>query len=349
MNCTALPAIRASVVMVLVTATSVSPALADAATPERAAHAAPSQHEAAPPPGYTETLKAALAQYDAENWQEAKALFEKAHAMFPNARTLRGLGMVAYAARRYAQARSFLLEALAHQVRPLTKDQRSAAQSTVDQCETYLAHFHVTLSPADATLLVDGEPAALDEQDHLLRLDPGDHELVARAPEYADVVRRLSVSGGQQGNVEIDLTPPHPAAPALTQATLPAAPETPAPTPAPEARRPRLWTWVALGSAVTFGGAALGVYFSAVGERDDIRNKCARMPGGGCTSTQKSTLVASSDISTKDTLATVGLALSVASAVTSGVLFFTEGRAEPPQEGVNVSFAPTAVVVHGAF
>ncbi|MEY4512912.1 MAG: hypothetical protein RLZZ450_5034 [Pseudomonadota bacterium] len=47
-------------------------------------------------PGYRETIAEALIEYEAHNYLEARTLFERAHKLYPNARTLRGLAVVAF-------------------------------------------------------------------------------------------------------------------------------------------------------------------------------------------------------------------------------------------------------------
>ena len=45
---------------------------------------------------YEAMITDGLAEFQAQRYAEARALFERAHALSPNARTLRGIGMVAF-------------------------------------------------------------------------------------------------------------------------------------------------------------------------------------------------------------------------------------------------------------
>jgi hypothetical protein len=71
------------------------------------------------PAGYAALIDEALAEHQALNFEEARTLFAKAHAIFPNARTLRGMGMMEFELRDYAAGAEQLEQALASQVRPL--------------------------------------------------------------------------------------------------------------------------------------------------------------------------------------------------------------------------------------
>lgn len=317
--------------------------------------AKPSDDEPAPPAGYTQVLRDALAESEAENWPEAKALFEKAHALYPNARTLRGLGMVAFAARRYVDSIDYLRSALAHEVRPLTEAQRAHAQGLINQSNTFVGRFTLALTPSESALLVDGKPARFEEPGVLI-LDPGEHELVASAPEHVESVRKLSVSGGEQGTVTIELRP------VANEAATPATPlvlvQKDAAKKAPEDAPARLWTWVALGSAGAFGVAALAFHLNGQGENQDIIDECRAMDGGECTPKQKRDFIADSSIGAMDVLTNLSLGLAGASLVTAGVLFLAEGGSagpsteqepEPAKASARLQLSPTGVQVYGTF
>ena len=47
-------------------------------------------------PAYSKALASAMAEYELGNWTEARALFEQAHELNPNARTLRAIGLCAF-------------------------------------------------------------------------------------------------------------------------------------------------------------------------------------------------------------------------------------------------------------
>src|SRR6266704_960888 len=53
---------------------------------------------------YRALLEEAVTEYDARHYEEARALFRRAHEVSPNARTLRGIGMASFELREYIEA-----------------------------------------------------------------------------------------------------------------------------------------------------------------------------------------------------------------------------------------------------
>ena len=82
---------------------------------------------------YREIIEQAVAETERENWNEANALFRRAHQLRPSARTLRGLGMVAFNRKEYVDAVMNLSAALEDSRRPLTDQQREQATGLLEQ------------------------------------------------------------------------------------------------------------------------------------------------------------------------------------------------------------------------
>src|SRR5688572_888187 len=55
-------------------------------------------------PDYKRAVEEALKEYGLGHFEEARSLFRRAHGIYPNARTLRGLGMVEFELRHYVRA-----------------------------------------------------------------------------------------------------------------------------------------------------------------------------------------------------------------------------------------------------
>src|SRR5437868_2687260 len=81
--------------------------------------AAPVVKEPAESPQYRALLEEAVGEYDARRYEEARALFRRAHDLSPNARTLRGIGMASFELREYVEALRSLEGSLADKRRPL--------------------------------------------------------------------------------------------------------------------------------------------------------------------------------------------------------------------------------------
>ena len=202
------------------------------------------------PPEYRATVGNALAEHEAGHFEEARTLMLQAHAMFPNARTLRGLGMVAFELRSYAESVRWLEQALASPVRPLEGELRGQTEALLTRARSFTGRLHVELTPATARLLLDGlEIAPLDRAS--LLLDVGEHALEAQAESYLPERRTVRVVGGEEQTLRLTLVPV--ATGPLRMDAQPLA------TPAePSERRAwyrNPWLWVSVGVVVVAGAA----------------------------------------------------------------------------------------------
>src|SRR5262245_5849943 len=77
---------------------------------------------------YDAHVSAALRFVEIHDWAEAKAEFERAHAVVPSARALRGLGVVSYQMGDYPESYRLLRSALAESSRPLDELLRAATE-----------------------------------------------------------------------------------------------------------------------------------------------------------------------------------------------------------------------------
>lgn len=155
-------------------------------------------------PEYREQIRKALHEYDLGNWHEAKLYFSDAHAIYPNARTLRGLGLTAYALRNYVEAVGFLGQALVNEVQPLSGDLRPNVSELLGLARRFVANVRLDLEPNTAMVRVD-ERMAQRDLDGSIWLDPGPHELVASAPGFESVSRRLNLDAGGQADLTLRL------------------------------------------------------------------------------------------------------------------------------------------------
>src|SRR5581483_6001559 len=148
-------------------------------------------------PQYRGLLSEAVAEYDARRYEEARALFRRAHDLSPNARTLRGIGMASFELREYVEALRALEGSLVDQRRPLTAPQRQQVEGLLERTRAFVGRFVPHLAPANAVLHVDGAPVTL-ESDGTLLLSFGRHAVTAEAPGHALESRELNVIGGEK-------------------------------------------------------------------------------------------------------------------------------------------------------
>lgn len=91
------------------------------------------------PATYRQLVDEALREYKAEQFERAHALFLEAHRMWPNARTLRGLGRVAFELQRYQDTIDYLEQAQASSTQPLDLNLRQEAKELQRKAREALA------------------------------------------------------------------------------------------------------------------------------------------------------------------------------------------------------------------
>lgn len=152
---------------------------------------------------YEESVQQAVNEYNQGNWEEAQALFRRAHAIDPNARTWRGLGSCAFELRQYVEATADLEAALVDPRKPLTAEQRVQATKLLEQARIFVSVYHVRVTPQNAQILVDGKLTQLHGE--TLHLDPGPHSIVVRAPGYEERQTQFRAGAGVRDDLSIEL------------------------------------------------------------------------------------------------------------------------------------------------
>lgn len=147
---------------------------------------------------YREVVARAVAEFEAGHFAEARALFLRAHELWPSARTFRTLGMTAFDMRMYVRA-------LDERRRPLTAEQRAQVEALLEQTRGFVGRYRVQGVPRDATLWVDGELRPLKGAPLVLAV--GEHVLTVRAPGHTELRRVLVVQGRDDETVELHLEP----------------------------------------------------------------------------------------------------------------------------------------------
>jgi hypothetical protein len=155
---------------------------------------------------YRELVRNALAEFDAKNWAESLALFRRAHAAQPSARTLRGLGMVAFEMQDYVEARSQLSAALRDPRKPLDGELRTTTEALLARTRQLIGRARITLEPASAALRFDGKRIDLPEGGELW-MKAGSHVLIAEAVGHHTQRTEIDVLGGEDLELELKLEP----------------------------------------------------------------------------------------------------------------------------------------------
>jgi len=304
---------------------------------------------------YKELIEQALSEFKHKNWPEARVLFMRAHELNPNARTLRGMGIVSFEMRDYVNALVNLKAALADTRQALTESQRREVDALLTRTRTYVGAYTLKADPPDARVTVDNGEPTIDEEGRLL-VSFGEHTLVGRAPGREETTLRLNVQGGERG--EIALTLPlarSVAAPApVPQPAVAAAPEAakgPAAGPRPVREQPQgfvghglKYSWVTLGLSAAAGGAAVAFWMLGGKKLDKLDDACAMRAGGDDACTKQNTNT--NRVETYQLLTNVGIGVSAAALVTTAVLM---GLEWPRERRMALNVGPTSLSLSGAF
>lgn len=291
------------------------------------------------PPAYRGLVESAVGESGEGRWAEARALFRQAHALYPNARTLRGIGMSSFEVRDYAECIRMLSASLTHPVNPLTEEQRVQVTELLARARTFVATYAFDAAP-DITLIIDGQPATR-EPDGTLLLGLGTHAVVARNEAGRVAQTQLEVRGGETGPLPIDLAPLSPAA--ITEpepVVVVTPPETSPPVviaPPRDEASPAPFVLLGVGAACVVGGA-LSLGFG-LADADAIANA---MPGTTWSSVSAAYDRAPVLEGVGGALLGVGAALAV-----SGLVWLTLGSTE--NESVEVTASLSGLSVRGAW
>ena len=236
------------------------------------------------PPGYRRAIGEALSEYRLGHFPEARALFTEAHQIYPNARTLRGLGMAAFELRNYRESIEYLEQALASEVKPLDGRLRGETESLLQRANRFVARIRLVLSPPDTAVTIDHHPVRLPPADKPLLIEPGLHVFEFNAEGHQSEQREIDVKGREIVTWTIQLAelpppppPPAPAAVAVPDPAQVAARAEPEPPPMMQASEPAIpaeppkrpvyknpWLWVGVGIGVT--ALAVGIGIAASGD-----------------------------------------------------------------------------------
>jgi hypothetical protein len=217
------------------------------------------------PPGYTEAVNLGLAEFEAQNFVEARAHFARAHALSPSARTLRALGMVAFELKHYLECVDYLTQALASTERALDGEKRAQAERLRERANGYVGRYQLDLQP-HTQVSVNGSLTVLGPGGQLA-LEAGDHVLEFRATGHVASRRTLTVQGGEHETLRVEL--------AVLTVAVPdkdTRPDVPPPAGEKPTRRPvykNPWLWTAVG--LVLAGAAAGIAIVVI--RSDTTTK----------------------------------------------------------------------------
>lgn len=297
-----------------------SVARAAAARPPTAAAADPfDQNDPSAKEPYRKAIKYGVAEYDAQRFEEALGYFRRAHQLYPNARTLRGIGMTAFELRDYVTAVRNLTAAIDDARKPLSAAQRKETQDLIDRCQNFIGVYRLVVSPPGAQVTIDGQAPEL-QPDGTVMLGLGTHPVEGRAKGHNARKLSVQVRGGERQELVVSLDPVSTVAPAVPVAasrrsepviTVPARPS------AIDNKPAKVWLWTGGSLAVLSIGSA---YFWI--KQSNALADCHNPPDGfGCDNEPRIKL--ERNLAAAGTIVTGAAALA---AVTVGILSWKTAR-----------------------
>jgi hypothetical protein len=217
------------------------------------------------------------------------------------------------------------------------------AHTAMAEIQAKLGRLRIDCNTTRAEISVDGKMVGLAPLKDMLWAAPGKHQITARHPDMIPIVQDAEVAVGSIRNVELTLVS---LAAQETGGIVPVDDKIgrsvansegrPSRLPASEVtvgetrngddgpRSHRVWTWVAGGTTVALVGAATVLSLATQSKFNSLNESCGSKstgwPSAGCSESEISSVTG------RRNTANVLWALSGAAAVTTGVLFFVEGR-----------------------
>ncbi len=142
-----------------------------------------------------------LRLYDAHDNEGALAEFLRAYELSHRASLLFNLTATYRNLHRYPEAVDALRRFLAEP--HVTRRQRTTANRALAELESLLAHVRLDVTPSDATLLLDGHPAAPGD----LTVGPGTHVVEATLPGFVPAREEIIVASGETRRMAMSLQP----------------------------------------------------------------------------------------------------------------------------------------------
>lgn len=316
---------------------------------------------------YDALVNAAIAAQASGQFERAHTLFAEAHALAPNARTLRGMGVASYQAGDAVQAAIELEAALSHPERPLDAELRSSVEGLLRRAQAQVATVELLVAPTQAHLQVDGRGEAAPVRSPLI-LAPGEHWLRFSAAGYQVRVVPLTVAAGTRHALNISLWPePAPVGPVdAARAELPMQPRKP-PRPGP-ARTPMSWqgrsAFAALGVSAGAGLSAGALFWAGGARVQRIAEECGDTPADACTRGQATGELERARIETLERSVNALLGVAGASLLGAASLFVwssrshhavdARGSAREPnvdarEPNLQVTLGPSSLRLQGSF
>ena len=163
---------------------------------------------AQPSSAYKQHMKNGVKLYRDANYDAAVVEFEAAYLAEPKANPLVNIALCRKGQFNYPKAIGALELALSKHAGSMAADDKKAAEEAIVEMRGLLAFVNVTVTPPQATLMVDGHEQPAEAASKPLALGPGTHRIGARLKGYAGAEETVTVASGEKGKtVTLTLVP----------------------------------------------------------------------------------------------------------------------------------------------
>jgi hypothetical protein len=146
--------------------------------------------------------------YRDANYPGALAEFEAAYQLKPGPSSLQNVALSQKALFRYGEAADTLKLLLERHGAELGEDERRAMRLAIEELEGLLGSVLVSVEPANARVMINGQLVPPEQRGKRLRVNVGEHTVIAEAPGYTRATKTFRVAGGQNDvPVSIGLEP----------------------------------------------------------------------------------------------------------------------------------------------
>jgi hypothetical protein len=155
----------------------------------------------------SERFEKGVSLFKAEDFGGALVEFQAAYDASPHFMVRYNIGMTLYRLHRYVEAESELTAYLAEGGDEVPKKRKKKVKSLLVDLMSYIGSLSLSCNVKGASVHVDGEFAATLPMAQPLRLDVGEHSLEVKAEGHASHGEKVSVPGGKQVELVVELEP----------------------------------------------------------------------------------------------------------------------------------------------
>jgi hypothetical protein len=141
--------------------------------------------------------------FNSRDWRGALSEFDAAYKLKPGPSSLKNIALCQKELFRYREAYDTLKKTLERHGKELSNDDRKAIEDAMTELASLVGSVVIRVTPSQAKVFLDGRLLEAEDLTRSIRLDTGEHTVVAEAPGYGKISRTIRISGGQK-DVPVD-------------------------------------------------------------------------------------------------------------------------------------------------